>query len=140
MCDLSGKIEASYQTRINSAFPNGKPSIFNGLRTSELIPTPKDEVCHPCFSRSYGYFHGVLPPFLSPLSESYSKSVVRSVVSGCQSKTNLNYFGLISFSRSLTFSHLFSIFETSKSVVRTSIISHFLIRQKSNFFSILAAV
>ena len=40
MCDLSGKNEVSYQTRINLAFSNGKPSIFNGLRTSKLIPTP----------------------------------------------------------------------------------------------------
>ena len=92
MCDLSGKIEASYQTRINSAFQREKPSVFNGLRTSELIPTPKDEVCHPRFCRSSGDFYVVLPLFLSPLSESYSKSVVKSVVSGCQSKNEFELF------------------------------------------------
>ena len=92
MCDLSGKIEASYQTRINSAFQRENPSIFNGLRTLFLIPTPKDGVCHPRFCWSYGYFHGVLPLFLSPLSESYFKSVVKSVVSGCQSKNEFELF------------------------------------------------
>ena len=140
MCDLSGKIESGIKP-VSIRLFRGKNPVFStvcGLhnlfplrrtRSVTLVLAGPTAIFTAFYTRFYHHY-------LNPTSKVLSK-VLSAVVSR---KTNLNFFGLISFSRHLTFSRLFSIYGALKSVVRTSIISHFLIRQKSNFFSILAAV